>query len=93
MDFEWDERKNNANIRKRGIDFVDAIEVFNHPTLTRLDTRYDYGEDRWISIGITRNRTVVVVYTERDGGETVRIISIRKALKHERKKYKESISY
>lgn len=93
MNFEWDEHKNEANIRKRGIDFADAPEVFSHPMLTRLDTRYDYGEDRWISIGITRNRTVVVVYTERSQGKTIRIISIRKALSYERKRYEESISY
>ena len=49
MKFEWDEQKNNANIHKRGIDFIDAIEVFHHPMLTRLDTRYDYGENRWLA--------------------------------------------
>ena len=93
MNFEWDERKNEKNINKHGLDFADAVDIFNHPMLTRLDTRYDYGENRWISIGMTHSRIVVVVYTERVEGKIVRIISMRKALKHERKKYEESISY
>ena len=59
--------------------------------LIRLDMRQDYGEDRWIGIGITHGRVVVVVYTEQDNGETIRIISLRKALKHERKRFEEAI--
>ncbi|MGN6230802.1 MAG: BrnT family toxin [Trinickia sp.] len=39
MQFEWDEGKNRINIRKHGIDFSDAIDVFNHPVLTALDSR------------------------------------------------------
>ena len=91
MKFEWDEQKNEENIRRRGLDFVDAMEVFSHPMLVQLDTRYDYGEDRWIGIGMTHSRVVVVVFTERDDGETIRIISMRKALKHERKRYEEYV--
>ncbi len=52
MQFEWDEAKNQINIRKHGIDFQDAIDVFNHPVLTSLDTREDYGEDRVDRIGL-----------------------------------------
>jgi len=48
MCFEWDEAKNTANIRKHGIDFADAIDIFNHPMLAILDEREDYGEERWI---------------------------------------------
>ncbi len=92
MDFEWDEQKNKENIRRRGLDFIEASEIFNHPMLIQLDTRYDYGEDRWIGIGMTHSRVLVIVFTERDGGETIHIISMRKALKHERKRYEESIS-
>lgn len=93
MNFEWDERKNKENIRKHGIDFSDATEVFNHPMLVQLDTRHDYGEERWIGIGVIYGRVIVVVFTDRNEGETIRIISIRKALKHERKRYEENISY
>ena len=60
--------------------------------LAHLDTRQDYGEDRWIGIGIIRGTVVVVVYAEQDNGETIRIISMRKALKYERKRFKETIS-
>ena len=77
------------NIRKHGIDFVDVADLFNHPMLVRLDTRHDYGEDRWIGLGMTYGHVVVIVYTERDDGETVRVISMRKALKNERQKYEE----
>jgi hypothetical protein len=44
--FEWDARKNEANIRKHGFDFHDTWEVFQGPLLARLDERKDYGEDR-----------------------------------------------
>ena len=91
--FEWDEQKNEENIRKHGLDFEDAPEVFNFPMLVRLDDRTDYGEDRWIGVGMIRGRVVVVVYTERDGGDTIRVISLRKALKHERQGYEKILSH
>ena len=47
MQFEWDEAKNEANIRKHGIDFEDVIDMFNHPMMTLMDTRENYGESRW----------------------------------------------
>ncbi len=50
---------------------------------TTLDSRKEYGEERWIGIGFLRKNIVVVVFTERDN-DTIRIISLRKALKHER---------
>lgn len=91
--FEWDARKKAENIRKHGLDFEDAREVFDSPMLIWLDTREGYGEDRWIGLGATHGRTVVVVFTERDGGETVRIISLRKAKRYERKFYKKALSH
>jgi uncharacterized DUF497 family protein len=50
VDFEWDEDKNQENIRKHGFDFGDAWEIFEAPLLTALDTRTHYGEDRWTGI-------------------------------------------
>lgn len=91
MKFEWDEAKNHLNLRKHGLDFADAPEIFKGPMLVQLDTRQDYGEDRWIAIGFIQNRVVVVVYTERDNGETIRFISLRKALTYEQKRFEESI--
>lgn len=90
MDFEWDEDKNQENIRKHGFDFDDAWEIFEAPLLEALDTRAHYSEDRWTGIGLLGNRVVVVTYTSR-GANTIRIISLRKALKHERKKFEEAI--
>lgn len=83
MRFEWDEEKNQANIRKHGFNFTDAWEIFASPMLISLDVKEDYGEERWIGIGFLRGRIVVVVFTERDD-DTIRIISLRKALKYER---------
>lgn len=88
MNFEWDERKNEINIAQHGFDFADAPRVFDLPMLIALDEREDYGEDRWIGIGLLDGRVIVVVYTEPDD-ETIRIISLRKALSHERKRYEQ----
>jgi uncharacterized protein len=89
MQFEWDEQKNLANISKHGFSFADAWEIFEAPMLVDLDDRRDYGEDRWIGIGVLQSRVVVVVYTERDE-DTTRIISLRKALNHERQAYEQT---
>lgn len=90
MQFEWDESKNQINIRKHGIDFRDVKEMFNHPMLTLLDTCEDYGEDRWIGIGLLRHHVAVVVYVERHY-DVIRIISARKATQHEVKRYEQNI--
>lgn len=90
MTFEWDEDKNQENIRKHGIDFDDAWEIFESPILEDLDSREDYGEDRLIAIGMLGNRVVVVTFTEPQP-DILRIISLRKALKHERNKFEEAL--
>ena len=82
--YEWDRRKNRSNIRKHGIDFSDAWEIFQGPMLTSLDDRDDYGEGRLLGIGLLRNQVVIVVYTEPEP-DLVRIISVGKSLKHERR--------
>lgn len=90
MHFEWDETKNQTNIRKHGIDFRDAVDVFNHPVLTWLDGREAYGEERWIALGWIKELVGVVVYVERYG-DVIRIISARKAARHEAKRYEQEI--
>ncbi|ACD18136.1 BrnT family toxin [Paraburkholderia phytofirmans] len=90
MLFEWDEIKNQINIRKHGIDFQDAIDVFNHPLLTALDRREDYGEDRWFAMGWIANIVGIVVYVERVE-DVVRIISARKATRHEVRHFKQRV--
>jgi uncharacterized DUF497 family protein len=91
MQFEWDEAKNRSNIRKHGIDFNDAIEIFKHPVLSAADRREDFGEDRWIALGWMKLIVALVVYVERDG-DTIRIISARKATRPEIKRYGDAIS-
>lgn len=88
MKFEWDERKNKSNITKHGFDFADAYRIFNLPIFVYVDEREDYSEDRYIGIGLLDKRVVVVVYTEPEE-QTVRIISLRKALSQERKRYEQ----
>ena len=88
--FEWNEAKNNANIRKHGLDFLDAEEMFRGRLIVLADLRRDYGENRWIGIGTIQARTVVVVFAER-GANTIRIISLRKANRRERKAYEKAI--
>jgi len=91
MQFEWYEEKNPINIRKHGLSFADAWRMFNAPMLTKLDDRQEYGEDRWIAIGLLDTRVVVLIYTERSE-DSIRIISPRKAKTHERKQYEQVIS-
>jgi uncharacterized protein len=85
--FEWDEGKNRENISKHGLDFADAWEIFEAPMLANPDTRKDYGEDRWVGVGFLKN--FVVVYNESEG--VIRVISLRKALKHERTRFEEAL--
>ncbi len=86
MDFEWNERKNEANIAKHGIDFDEAIGIFTGFVTERKDIRRDYGETRIIAIGVMERRELVVVYTMR--GEICRIISARRARLNERRTYR-----
>ena len=90
MIFEWDEEKRRNNVSKHGLDFADAWEVFVGPMLTGLDEREDYGEERWIGIGLLRALVVVIIFAGRDE-DTIRVISLRKGLKHERIKYEQAI--
>jgi uncharacterized DUF497 family protein len=90
MIFEWDEAKNRANIRKHGLDFADAEEMFRGVLIVEPDTREDYGEKRWRGIGTTRGCTTAVVFTE-PVPETIRIISLRRAHREEREEYEKAI--
>ncbi len=90
MNFTWDEKKRQANIRKHGIDFVDAPEIFAGPMLVAVDTREDYGEMRLVGIGTLRSRCVVTIFIEKDG-DTIRVISIRKATEYEKRNFEKAI--
>lgn len=84
-EFEWDEDKRRRNLRKHGIDFVGCEAVFEGNTLTVEDTRFDYDESRYVTVGLLNGRVVTVVHTETD--LTIRIISIRKATRREQETY------
>lgn len=90
MKFEWDPKKNEINIRERGVDFADAKEMFDHELLIALDTRKNYGENRYIAVGYIQNRLMILVFTKRRFN-IIRIISLRKANKREQAKFKASI--
>ena len=90
MKFEWDEAKNRLNIRKHRIDLADVPPVFDGPMYVTVDTREDYGEDRMVGIGFLNNAVVVVVFVE-ISGDTTRLISARKAERHERKELQEAL--
>lgn len=85
MEFEWDEKKNQENIKKHGISFKHAVKTFNGHVLEWIDDRRDYGEERIIALGRSERTILSVVYTMR--GNTLRIISVRRATKDERRKY------
>lgn len=86
LSFEWDERKQAANLFKHGVSFLTAAEVFDNPIVDMIDDSDDYGELRMVAIGRLELQIYRVVYTWR-GPHKIRIISARKASKHERKIY------
>ena len=90
MTFEWDEAKNEANMRKHGFDFADSEELFRGVLVVEADTRNDYNENRWSGLGIVGGRVAQVVFAEPVPG-TIRIISLRKATSRERKEYEKAI--
>jgi len=78
MRYEWDEAKNRINIAKHGLDFADAARVLTGRCVTFVYDRFDYGEERFISIGTPDGRVVVIAHAPR-GPDVTRIISMRKA--------------
>jgi len=88
MELEWDDDKNQKNKRKHGFDFHDAPEIFTDYYLEKLDTRGDYGEERWVALGLIRGVITVLAYTERDG--KLRPISLRKATATEQLTYEKA---
>lgn len=92
MKFEWDEAKNLENIRKHEIDFADVPAMFDGEMLIELDARFDYGEDRWFGIGFLGSGIAVVVWTERQNN-VIRIISARRANRHEQKRFEQYLWY
>ena len=80
MQLEWDERKRERNVRVHGFDFVDVPVVFAGPTFTFEGDRFEYGEPRFVTLGLLQGVVVTIAHTE---SELIRVISFRRASKHE----------
>jgi uncharacterized DUF497 family protein len=88
MKFEWDETKNRNNKAKHGIDFIFAVRVFADPQrLEKYDLSHVEDEERWIIIGMAAPAILTVIYTDRQDGEVIRIVSARQANEKERREY------
>lgn len=85
--FEWDADKAERNHRKHRVTFAEAVTTFIDPlAITVADPDHSDAEQRFVQMGITdQGRCVVVVYAERGG--RIRLISARRATRHERKRY------
>lgn len=88
MLFEWDEAKNQANIRKHGVDFREAAYVFSDPLALNIpDDDHSQDEERWVLLGKNRKERIpLVVHTYRQG-DSIRLISARKATPTEQATY------
>jgi uncharacterized DUF497 family protein len=85
MTFEWDERKARTNLEKHGIDFADAATVLNDDFAIVIPDDHP-SEERFVALGVDlMRRLLVVVFAPR--GESIRIISARKANRRESKDY------
>jgi uncharacterized DUF497 family protein len=85
--FEWDDRKAADNVARHRVSFSDARRAFDDPYAVEIeDMRGDYGEDRYVLLGMAR-RLLAVAYTWR--GERIRIISARRAEAFEGRLYHE----
>lgn len=81
MHFSWDEAKRESNLQDHGLDFVDTERVFEGPTFTFEDDRFEYEEHRFVSLGVLNGVVMSIVHTETE--DEIRIISFRKATKKE----------
>ncbi len=90
MEFEWDEKKRQQVIRERRVDILYAARIFEGETLTRIDDRQDYGEERRISLGMVAGECFVVVHTDRHA--VVRLITAWKGGRDEREQYEKGIA-
>jgi uncharacterized DUF497 family protein len=90
LEFEWDETKRQEVILKHGVDMLYAALVFENDVLSRRDDRFEYGEDRVISIGLVDGECFVVVHTERKG--VTRLITAWKGGRDDREEYQAGVA-
>ena len=89
LSLEWDEAKRASNLRKHKIDFDDPTELFEGELYTKMDVRFDYGETRFVTFGVLDGEILAVAHTENES--VIRVISARRANRHEQKEYFEKI--
>lgn len=89
MRFSWSEAKRRSNLSDHGLDFVDASRVFDGVTYTFEDDRFEYGEKRFVTLGLLDGVVVSMVHTE--SPQQIRVISFRKATKREQAIFLNSI--
>jgi uncharacterized protein len=89
--YVWDEAKNRSNLRKHGISFKQAAQVFQDPFHVLIQDRFESGEERWQTFGVVDGVLLLIVAHTMDDSdefeEVIRIISARKATKRERRRY------
>jgi uncharacterized DUF497 family protein len=84
---EWDENKRQDVLKRRGIDLLDAALIFENEVITQIDGRWDYGETRFVSLGMVDGECYIVVHTERNG--VTRLITAWKGGQDDRTRYQE----
>ncbi len=85
MNFEWDDDKREANKAKHGVDFH-AVEEFDWDSaVVRRDDRFEYGEARFVALGVIGPRLHVLAFTRR--ASAIRVIGLRRANKREERAY------
>jgi len=80
-----DPKKRRSNLLKHKVELTDCYEAFDAPMVSREDTREDYGEQRFVSLGLVKGKVVVLVWVDR--GDEPRLISCRRAEPHEEEAY------
>ena len=85
MKITFDPAKRAATLADRGVDFLDAVKVFEGVTFTQMDDRLDYGEERYQTFGLLNGRLVMVVWTPR--GKDCHVMSMRKCNEREKAAY------
>lgn len=81
MRFTWKEVKRKSNLKTHGLDFLDAAKVFEGPTFTFEDDRFNYAEQRFVTLGLLNGLPVSMVHTET--ADYIHVISFRKATQNE----------
>ncbi len=88
VDITYDPAKDAANIASRGLSFRRAVEFEFETALIIMDTRRDYGEVRYRALGLLADHLHALVFTMR--GETLHVISLRKANNREVRRYEQA---